>query len=231
MLIEDRIYISNGVNNLRVYLKKHLLELGAITISLLSVFFAYDANQTSKEAYRASTLTFLSVSPDLIPINDKPLLDMSREFGIDTSVSRYVALFGKGKNLTAISWLTIRNVGSREARNAQLDVNIGLSRDKVPLDSIFWVSHSFELGDLAPGNGVTQDIFLTIPFSHMDTLSIAQLLQNYYEKGILHVYITAKASYLNEQSERIYSGNFSGRTENAGRRIGIFTNVKKIRLQ
>lgn len=212
-------------NKYSQYIKNKLFEIIGFVISVIALFFAYSANNTSKKAIDLSVRTYLSVSPTRIPINSEPLLSTSSFFNIKDDVEKFVAVFGMDNKLTVILWLSVENLGSIEANDVILQMNLDFINEFDSETSLLSVIQKFEIGDIAPGKGADHDVYITID----DQLKEfpAEQIQNWFEHDHVKIRLIITTTYKNYNGKTIQSGSFSGITKNAGASITKTTIVEK----
>jgi hypothetical protein len=201
-------------------IKKKPIEIVALLVSLGALYFAFQANSISKDAKNLAARTYLLVEPQLIPTDQEPLASLAKNFGVSSDRKRYVAVYGKDETLTTVLWITVKNAGAHEAHDAKLHVIIDFIRPDHPDDAVLPITHEFDLGDLAPGQVIAQDVMASVSSEAGRESLPAATIQNLFETDQMLARVRFKTSYVNTAGDRIYSGSYFGTSRAGGALIG-----------
>jgi hypothetical protein len=160
------------------------------------------------------------VEPELIPTSKEPLTSLAKSFGVSADREKYVAVYGKDETLTTIVWVTIKNVGAHEAHDVKLHVDLDFVRPDHPDDAVLPITHDFDLGNLAPGQTVHQDVMASVSTGNAKNPLPAANIQNWFETDQMRARVRISASYASIAGSRIKSGSYFGISRAAGALVG-----------
>jgi hypothetical protein len=211
--------IARATRSVGRWLLSNLAAVAALVVAGGALYASMHANDIAKQAKVQAARTSLAIEPEAIPTSEPPLADFLSRYGVTDTGPRYMLIVGADQKLLLITWATVRNSGTNEARDIKLQAKIEFELPPTHADRLAPITAQFTIGDLAPGQARSQDIHASLTFDHVQP-STTKTFQKLFEEDTIRGKLTLTTSYTTPDGDRVESGKFVGTTSSGGGRIG-----------